>query len=755
MAIHMQSTSFPGGLTGDPAALFASLTPANVGGSGAIFAYGNMRLFMLNGYYIDITGSGLPTTGSVGAPVFTGSITNLRFVADGVGPSGPSFTIDLTTPISFADFMANPLAIYNGDDVLNGGFGSNLLYGYGGNDWLDGGSDGSNQGVQDTLYGGEGDDRFTITETVFQSEANPVIFGGNGVDTIWYNWLNVEPTAVLNMGRMTTQPTGIEKLEFYSTDSSGSFPTFARVNALPGVGLLAIAGLTSITGLKEINATGAGTIDLSGVAMTNEGGNFRYYGTSGNDAFLAPRSFTPGTDVQYFGDGGNDTLGGFADVVENLFGGIGDDTYIVGAGDYIQEESNEGNDTVQSRISSNLNSFVNIENLTLVGTAAVDATGNTGTNVITGNAAANYLTGGGGTDTLQGAGGNDTYLMGTGVTIIEALNAGTDTALSFATATLAANVERLILLGDGAINGTGNALANRITGNDAANRIDGGALADRLIGADGDDTYVFGAGDVIVEFEDEGTDTVESAASVTLAANVERLVLTGTLAISGTGNADANRITGNAMANVLDGGDGIDTLIGGLGNDTYLVDDAADVVTEAAGGTTDTVRASVSYVLAASANIDVLAAAAGTAAINLTGNALAQTITGNGGANVLNGAAGLDTLTGGAGADAFVFSAALATTGLDVITDFSRAMDIIYLQNGIFLGIGAAGALASGAFAANTTGLAGDTSDRIIYETDTGILRYDSNGSTSGGTIVQFARLQTPLALDFTDFIVI
>jgi Ca2+-binding RTX toxin-like protein len=754
MAIYQQTTGTPNGLTADLAAVFAGLTPANIGGSQPIVAYGNLRVFMLNGYTIDITGSGLPTTNSGGAPAFTGTINNLRFGVDGAPASGPSFTISLNSPISFADFMANPLAIFDGDDGLTGWFGSNALYGYGGNDVLDGGPDGPVAGVQDTLYGGEGDDRFIITETVFQSEANSVIFGGNGVDTIFYNWYNVEQTAVLNMQRLTTQPTSIERIEFYATDFSG-VPTFAKVTALPGAGLLAIAGLTEISGLKQIQATGAGTIDLSGVAMTNEGGNFRYYGTSGNDAFLAPRSFTPGTDVQYFGDGGNDTLGGFADVVENLFGGMGDDTYLAGAGDYIQEESDQGNDTVQSRISANLNSFVNIENLTLVGTAAVDATGNAGTNVITGNAGGNYLTGGGGTDTLQGAGGNDTYLMGTGVTIIEALNAGTDTALSFATATLATNVERLILLGDGAINGTGNALANRITGNDAANRIDGGALADRLIGGEGDDTYVFGLGDVIVEYADEGTDTVESAVTVTLAANLERLVLTGALAINGTGNADANRITGNAMANVLDGGDGIDTLIGGLGNDTYLVDDAGDVVTEAAGGTTDTVRASVSYVLAASANIDVLAAASGTVAINLTGNALAQSVTGNGGANVLNGGAGIDTLTGGSGADTFVFSAALAATGLDVITDFSRALDIIHLQNGIFLGIGAAGALASGAFASNTTGLAGDTGDRIIYETDTGILRYDSNGSSAGGTIVQFARLQTPLALDFTDFMVI
>jgi Ca2+-binding RTX toxin-like protein len=142
-------------------------------------------------------------------------------------------------------------------------------------------------------------------------------------------------------------------------------------------------------------------------------------------------------------------------------------------------------------------------------------------------------------------------------------------------------------------------------------------------------------------------------------------------------------------------------------------------------------------------------------AIDLTGNALAQEIVGNSGANVLNGLSGSDTLTGGSGADTFVFSAALATTGLDTITDFSRTMDVIHLQNGVFSAVGVAGALASGAFASNTSGLAGDAGDRIIYETDTGILRYDSNGSASGGTIVQFARLTTPLALDHTDFMVI
>ncbi len=136
------------------------------------------------------------------------------------------------------------------------------------------------------------------------------------------------------------------------------------------------------------------------------------------------------------------------------------------------------------------------------------------------------------------------------------------------------------------------------------------------------------------------------------------LLLTGTAAIDGTGNALANSLTGNAAANALTGGAGDDTLDGkggsdlmrgGPNNDTYWVDDARDLVVEAAGEGTDTVFATVSYALGAGQSIELLQLAASTGAnnLNLTGNELANTLIGNDGANVLDGGAGADTMRAG------------------------------------------------------------------------------------------------------------
>ena len=86
-----------------------------------------------------------------------------------------------------------------------------------------------------------------------------------------------------------------------------------------------------------------------------------------------------------------------------------------------------------------------------------------------------------------------------------------------------------------------------------------------MTGGAGNDTYVVDdVGDVVIESASEGTDTVQSSVSYTLAANVENLTLTGSGNISGNGNGVANAITGNSGDNTLDGGAGADTMTGGL-----------------------------------------------------------------------------------------------------------------------------------------------------------------------------------------------
>ena len=144
-------------------------------------------------------------------------------------------------------------------------------------------------------------------------------------------------------------------------------------------------------------------------------------------------------------------------------------------------------------------------------------------------------------------------------------------------------------------------------GNDTLN---GGAGADWMLGGTGNDTYVVdNVGDVVTELDGEGTDTIQSSMSFSLAglAFVENLTLTGTAALSGTGNALDNIIIGNSGANVLTGLDGADTLnggagadqmFGGTGNDTYVVDNVGDVVNETDGDGTDTVLSSISFSLA-------------------------------------------------------------------------------------------------------------------------------------------------------------
>lgn len=141
----------------------------------------------------------------------------------------------------------------------------------------------------------------------------------------------------------------------------------------------------------------------------------------------------------------------------------------------------------------------------------------------------------------------------------------------------------------------------------------------------------------------------------------------------------------------------------------------------------------------------------------LTGSSGNDTLKGGGGNDLLNGGPGKDTLLGGPGKDFFLFNALLnSSTNVDKMTDFSPADDTMRLENAIFAKLTGTGPLSSGQFRANANGKAMDANDFIIYNTTTGALFYDADGS-GGNAAVKFATLGTTShpALTAADFVVI
>lgn len=728
-----------------------------------------------------------------------------------------------------------------GNDTIDMRLGGGGAHGDAGNDTLLG-------GYEAELFGGTGDDVLVTTssgiaygeadnDTLTGGAGNDMLFGGDGVDSLYGGAGN----DTLDGGA------GADRLEGGTGDDTYvlAVATGEVIVEAAGGGIDQInAGFTITLGAEVENLllTGTSAIKGSGNALAN-----RLTGNAGANVLTGHDG-----DDSLYGGAGNDSLDGSAGS-DRLEGGAGDDTYTLAtAGDVVVEAVGGGTDHVKAGFTYTLGAEV--ENLTLTGSAALGGTGNALANIITGNAAANSLAGGAGNDTLSGGAGNDMLDGGVGTdrlvggtgddaymvdattdVVVEAASGGTDHVSANVNVTLSTEVENLTLTGSGALSGTGNVLANRITGNLGANALtgdagndtlsgdagndslyggagndtlDGGTGTDRLEGGAGDDAYVLAAtGDVVVEASGGGTDQVSAAFTYTLGTDVENLVLTGTSAIKGTGNALANRITGNAAANTLAGGDGNDTLLGGAGNDlldggsgadrleggtgddVYVVALAGDVVVETAGGGTDQVSAYLTWTLSSEVETLLLL---GTTAINGTGNGLANGVTGNAAANVLSGldgndtllagagndtldggagtdrleggtgndtligAAGIDQLTGGTGNDAFQFVS--AAEGGDVISDFRNVTgdnDLFRIgAAGFGGGLSAGAALSASRFQVRADNLAQDADDRFIFRTTDKSLWFDNNGNVTGG-LTMLADLDAAATMTSADILLV
>lgn len=125
---------------------------------------------------------------------------------------------------------------------------------------------------------------------------------------------------------------------------------------------------------------------------------------------------------------------------------------------------------------------------------------------------------------------------------------------------------------------------------------------------------------------------------------------------------------------------------------------------------------------------------------------------GNDANDFLNGGKDQDTLSGGAGADTFAFTNLLNGNDGDHIIDFGDGNDVIALSKLAFAGIGDKGVLAAAAFVEGSA--AADSHDRIIYDSGSGALFFDADGSGSG-VAVRFATLSPGLDLSSDDFRII
>ncbi len=475
-----------------------------------------------------------------------------------------------------------------GDRII-GGSGSDYLIGAGGNDRLDGGA-----GDPDTLQGGTGDDIYIVRnagDSVFE-------FADEGIDTVqtmladFVLGRHVENLAGLAMTGQTL--TGNE-LDNVIRGGSGN----DRLDGDAGDDLLSggagddvLDGGAGIDTVDYADADAGVTVNiLKGQATDGRGGTDTLVrienaiGSTYSDTMIGDAGanrFDGGDGHDYLiGGDGDDVLAGGTGAPNELQGGRGDDRYIVSvAQDTLVEFAGEGIDTVETALAR----YALRDHFeSLAGTATTGQ-------VLTGNAADNVIRGGSGDDRLIGGAGNNILDGGDGRDTVDYSSAAKGILVNLATGVAtngAGGVDLLFSIE----NVRGTAWADVIIGNAGVNHLEGGEGRDYLIGGDdndileggtgvanelqgrlGNDVYIVTAlGDTVIEFADEGVDTVRTTmARHVLRDHVENLVGLSDLGQILTGNDGTNIIQGGGGTDIIDGAGGADMLIGGIGSDSFV-----------------------------------------------------------------------------------------------------------------------------------------------------------------------------------------
>ena len=629
-----------------------------LGGSGN-FAVGDARFYAAAG-----------ATGGHDADdrvLYDSSTGNIWYDADGSGAGSAQLiaTLNLNPNFPTPTLVASDIVVDNGgtptptptpgqniqgttgNDSLVGGAGNDTIYGNAGNDTIEG------MGGNDSVSGGGGQDVYVFHEygaanadtvTSFDTGWDALRLDGAAFNTLGASgrfsggdvrfYAAPGATSAHDADDLIVYNTSTGQL-FYDNDASGPHASqlIATFQGAPTIVASDITAFNTPTPVPTPTPT-PGAIN----------------GTDGNDSLVG----TAGDDT-INGFGGNDTIDGLAGA-DSMVGGAGDDLYFVdNLGDVIVEAQNGGIDEVREALNNyTLPAWVN--NLTLLGTAAVGQ-GNDIDNVIVGNASANSLHGYGGNDSLVGGAGDDSLW--------------------------------------------------------------GAADNDTLVGGDGND--LLGG--------DEGNDSMSGGAGLD-----------------------------NFYFQITAGGD--------YGNDTVDGGDNSDWMSFSGGGLRSGIVADMRTGTVVGGGLNGVGSVSFTSIENIQGSFLDDRITGDngsnwltgggGGADTLNGSLGTDMLTGGVGADHFVFDVSPGGSNYDVITDFASGEDKISLDARAMSALGASGnfAVDDARFyaAAGATG-GHDADDRVIFNTSTGQLFYDADGSGVSTGQLLFT-VQSGAAVAATDIVV-
>lgn len=453
------------------------------------------------------------------------------------------------------------------------------------------------------------------------------------------------------------------------------------------------SGTDTLLNIEHLHG-GKGSDTLAGNASDN-----LLIGYDGDDDFRAK-----GGNDTIFGDFGNDTLRGEAGN-DSLYGGIGND-YIEGDSGFDRLEGGAGNDS---------------------------------------------LDGGADADTLIGGDGDDLYYIRDNLDSIFESNpdsvyggGGVDTVYLF-------NITNYTL-GDNLENAWIQTGSTNLTGNSINNVLFSGPGNDTLDGQGGTDwvSYALKSTGVVVSLAVTGPQATGYGSDTLL--NIENL----------SGTIGNDQLTGDSNNNSLEGLDGNDTLSGGDGNDILIENGGSGFNDSIDGGAGDdtlvydiatgTTGVSVDLRITTAQNtgagndtiIGIEHLYGGKGNDKLTGSTANNKLSGSDGNDTLEGIDGNDTLTGGEGADRFLFSSTPnSTNNLDTVTDFTPLSDKIVLRDTVFNAFTTAGPVAAGKLLAGPGIVAAvDADDYLLFNTSTGALYYDADGSLTTFSPVQIAILQ-------------